>query len=163
MNQEYTVDPTRLVSPDVTPADAEEVSLRPKTLEDYIGQEKVKANLSVYLRAAPAPGRADGPCAALRPAGPGQDHAGRHCGPGDGGADPHHLRPRHREARRPGRPADQSARRGDVLFIDEIHRLSRQVEEGALSGAGGLRAGYHDRQGTPAPKASGINLPRVHR
>ena len=32
MNQEYTVDPSRLVSPDMTPADTEEVSLRPKTL-----------------------------------------------------------------------------------------------------------------------------------
>ena len=39
-NTEYTVDPSRLVSPDAAPADAaEEVSLRPKTLDDYIGQE----------------------------------------------------------------------------------------------------------------------------
>ena len=35
-NTEYTVDPSRLVSPDAAPADAaEEVSLRPKTLDDY--------------------------------------------------------------------------------------------------------------------------------
>ena len=52
MNQEYTVDPSRLVSPDMTPADTEEVSLRPKTLDDYVGQEKAKGNLKVYLRAA---------------------------------------------------------------------------------------------------------------
>ena len=51
-NQEYTVDPTRLVSPGPTAADAEEISLRPKTLEDYIGQDKVKSNLRIYLRAA---------------------------------------------------------------------------------------------------------------
>ena len=39
-NTEYTVDPSRLVSPDAAPADAaEEVSLRPKTLDDYIGQQ----------------------------------------------------------------------------------------------------------------------------
>ena len=43
MNQEYTVDPSRLVSPDACSADAEEVSLRPKTLDDYVGQEKAKA------------------------------------------------------------------------------------------------------------------------
>ena len=49
MNQEYTVDPSRLVSPDMTPADTEEVSLRPKTLDDYVGQEKAKGNLKVYL------------------------------------------------------------------------------------------------------------------
>ena len=58
MNQEYTVDPSRLVSPDMTPADAEEVSLRPKTLDDYIGQEKVKGNLRIYLRAAQQRGEA---------------------------------------------------------------------------------------------------------
>ena len=52
MNQEYMVDPTRLVSPDAMPADAEEISLRPKTLDDYVGQEKAKGNLRVYLRAA---------------------------------------------------------------------------------------------------------------
>ena len=52
MNQEYTVDPSRLVSPDACSADAEEVSLRPKTLDDYVGQEKAKGNLRVYLRAA---------------------------------------------------------------------------------------------------------------
>ena len=52
-NTEYTVDPSRLVSPDAAPADAaEEVSLRPKTLDDYIGQEKAKNNLRIYLRAA---------------------------------------------------------------------------------------------------------------
>ena len=52
MNTEYTVDPGRLVSPDAAPQDAEEVSLRPKTLDDYVGQEKAKANLRIYLRAA---------------------------------------------------------------------------------------------------------------
>ena len=52
MNQEYTVDPSRLVSPDMTPADTEEVSLRPKTLDDYVGQEKAKANLAVFINAA---------------------------------------------------------------------------------------------------------------
>ena len=52
MNQEYMVDPARLVSPDAMPADAEEISLRPKTLDDYVGQEKAKGNLKVYLRAA---------------------------------------------------------------------------------------------------------------
>ena len=52
MNQEYTVDPSRLVSPDAQLSDSEEISLRPRTLEEYIGQEKAKGNLRVYLRAA---------------------------------------------------------------------------------------------------------------
>ena len=36
MNQEYTVDPSRLVSPDACSADAEEVSLRPKTCSRFV-------------------------------------------------------------------------------------------------------------------------------
>ena len=52
-NTEYTVDSSRLVSPDAAPADAaEEVSLRPKTLDDYIGQEKAKKTLGIYIEAA---------------------------------------------------------------------------------------------------------------
>ena len=44
---------TRLVAPDAMMGDAEaEYSLRPHTLEEYIGQEKAKATLSVYLEAA---------------------------------------------------------------------------------------------------------------
>ena len=50
MNQEYTVDPSRLVSPDALPADAEEISLRPKTLDDYVGQEKAKGNSAQSIR-----------------------------------------------------------------------------------------------------------------
>ena len=47
-NTEYTVDPSRLVSPDAAPADAaEEVSLRPKTRDGSMGQEKGKNNLRV--------------------------------------------------------------------------------------------------------------------
>ena len=44
-NTEYTVDPSRLVTPDAAPPTAaKEVSLRPNTLDDYIGQEKAKHN-----------------------------------------------------------------------------------------------------------------------
>ena len=53
-NTEYTVDPSRLVSPDAAPADAaEEVSLRPKTLDDYIGQEKVKVGATIGTHIGP--------------------------------------------------------------------------------------------------------------
>ena len=92
-NQEYTVDPTRLVSPGPTAADAEEISLRPKTLEDYIGQDKVKSNLRIYLRAAQQRGEPMDHILLYGPARPWQNNAGRHCRTGDGGADPHHLRP----------------------------------------------------------------------
>ena len=44
----------RTVSPEVIPNDAEEpdLNLRPKTLSEYIGQDKVKENMSVYIEAA---------------------------------------------------------------------------------------------------------------
>ena len=84
MNQEYMVDPARLVSPDAMPADAEEISLRPKTLDDYVGQERAKGNLKVYLRAAQQRGEP-------------MDHILLYGPPGLG------------EARRPGSAADQFA------------------------------------------------------
>lgn len=43
----------RIVAPEFLSVDSDiEVSLRPKTLDDYIGQEKVKENLRVYIEAA---------------------------------------------------------------------------------------------------------------
>ena len=42
----------RLVNPEVNQGEAEELSLRPRTLADYVGQEKVKENLRIYLEAA---------------------------------------------------------------------------------------------------------------
>ena len=43
---------TRLVSPEMNQGESEEISLRPKTLDEYVGQEKVKENLRIYLTAA---------------------------------------------------------------------------------------------------------------
>ena len=43
----------RLSSPEFNEADSDvEISLRPKTLDDYIGQAKVKENLNIYMQAA---------------------------------------------------------------------------------------------------------------
>ena len=76
----------KMMQPVMTPADNEENNLRPQHLEDYIGQERAKQNLKIYLEAA-------GSHSALRPAGSGQDHAGGHHCQRDGGADPHYQRP----------------------------------------------------------------------
>ena len=48
-SQEYEAP---IVTPNLTAQDAGEVSLRPKLLADYTGQEKAKGNLSVYIEAA---------------------------------------------------------------------------------------------------------------
>ena len=42
----------KMMQPGMTAADSEENNLRPQHLEDYIGQEKVKQNLKIYLEAA---------------------------------------------------------------------------------------------------------------
>ena len=119
----------RLASPDYQASDVEiEISLRPKTLDEYIGQKKVKENLDVYMKAA-----------LLRhePL----DHVLLYGPPGLGkttlaGIIANTMGTQLRVTSGPAieKPGDLAAlltnlNAGDVLFVDEIHRLSRSVEE----------------------------------
>lgn len=119
----------RIVSPDFNEADGEtELSLRPKTLNEYIGQEKAKENLKVYIEAAKARGEQ-------------LDHVLLYGPPGLGkttlaGIIANEMQVQIRVTSGPAieKPGDLAAlltnlSDGDVLFIDEIHRLSRSVEE----------------------------------
>lgn len=121
----------RIVAPKQIEADTTddfEVSLRPKTLSEYIGQEKVKENLSVYIQAAKRRGDS-------------LDHILLYGPPGLGKTTlstiiAHEMGVNIRTTSGPAieKPGDLAAiltnlEKGDVLFIDEIHRLSRQVEE----------------------------------
>ena len=119
----------RIVSPDYNAADeALELSLRPRTLHDYIGQEKVKENLKIYIEAAKARGEQ-------------LDHVLLYGPPGLGkttlaGIIANEMQVQFRVTSGPAieKPGDLAAlltnlSDGDVLFIDEIHRLSRSVEE----------------------------------
>ena len=52
MQDETALYGAKMMQPGMTTADSEENNLRPQHLEDYIGQEKVKQNLKIYLEAA---------------------------------------------------------------------------------------------------------------
>ena len=158
-NTEYTVDSSRLVSPDAAPADAaEEVSLRPKTLDDYIGQEKAKNNLRIYLRAAQQRGEP-------------MDHILLYGPPGLGkttlaGIVAQEMGVQIRITSGPAieKPGDLAAlltnlQEGDILFIDEIHRLSRQVEEVLYPALEDYALDIMIGKG-PSAQSIRINLPR---
>ena len=119
----------RLVAPEITKDDNEiDFSLRPKTLNEYIGQEKVKENLSVYIEAAK---NREEPL----------DHVLLYGPPGLGKTTlsaiiAHELGVNIRITSGPAieKPGDLAAlltnlSENDVIFIDEIHRLSRSIEE----------------------------------
>lgn len=120
----------RIVAPNMVTGESEDMdySLRPKTLNEYIGQEKVKENLSIYIEAAKKRGEP-------------LDHVLLYGPPGLGKTTlsaiiAHEMGVNIRITSGPAieKPGDLAAlltnlQSGDVLFIDEIHRLSRAVEE----------------------------------
>jgi len=117
-----------LVTTSLTREDENEGSLRPKTLSEYIGQKKAKDNLSVFIEAAKMRGEP-------------LDHVLLHGPPGLGkttlsGIIANEMGVNIRITSGPAieKPGDLAAlltnlNENDILFVDEIHRLNRSVEE----------------------------------
>jgi len=120
--------PTRLLNPESQPDDRLDMALRPRSLADLIGQERVKENLAILIAAARL--RSDP-----------LDHVLFYGPPGLGKTTLAHILANEmtvniKVTSGPAieRPGDLAAiltnlRAGDILFIDEVHRLGRAVEE----------------------------------
>ena len=127
---EYEMDlENRFVAPEVTENDRDnELSLRPHTLEEYIGQEQVKENLSVFMQAARLRSEPLDHVLLYGPPGLGKTTLSQIIAAEMG------VNIRITSGPAIEKPGDLAAlltnlNENDILFIDEIHRLNRSVEE----------------------------------
>ncbi len=148
----------RIVSSLTIDDDETENSLRPRTMDEYVGQSKIKKNLDVYITAA-------------RERNDALDHVLLYGPPGLGKTTLSHviaseLGAQIRVTSGPAieRAADLAAiltnlEKGDILFIDEIHRLNRNIEEVLYPAMEDFSLDFVSGKG---PMARSIRLPLKH-
>ena len=124
------MDEERIISPELENSSEEKLenSLRPKTLDEYIGQDKVKENMKIYIEAAKKRGEPLDHCLFYGPPGLGKTTLSNIIS--------NEMNSNIKITSGPAieKPGDLAAlltnlSEFDVLFIDEIHRLSKSVEE----------------------------------
>jgi len=120
--------PVRIVDPRRGPEDPEEVSLRPRRLTEFIGQQRLKENLSIAIEAARRRGEPLDHLLLYGPPGLGKTTLSHVC------ANEMEMPIRATSGPAIERPGDLAAiltnlEPGSILFIDEVHRLSRAIEE----------------------------------
>src|SRR5436190_12282760 len=156
-----TQEPARAVSPEVSGADPErdeDAALRPRSFAEFVGQRKIADNMAVYVQAA-------------RKRGDALDHVLLSGPPGLGKTTLAYLLAREMgtEVRVTSGPALErkgdlaglltSLGRGDVLFIDEIHRLQPVIEESLYPAMEDYRLDIIIDQG-PQARSLRLNLPK---
>ena len=121
--------------------------IRPQFLKEYVGQAKVREQMEIFITAAKQREQALDHVLIFGPPGLGKTTLSRIV------ANEMQVNLRHTSGPILEKPGDLAAiltnlEPRDVLFIDEIHRLSPVTEEVLYPAAGGLSTEYHDRRGT---------------
>ena len=149
----------RIITTEVTAEDERiETTLRPQCLRDYVGQEKIKSTLNIYIEAAKTRGEP-------------LDHVLFYGPPGLGkttlaGIIANEMGTNMKVTSGPAieKPGEMAAilnnlQEGDVLFVDELHRLNRQVEEVLYPAMEDFRLDIIIDQG-PNARSIQLNLPK---
>ena len=140
--------------------EAEEITLRPRRLDEFVGQPRLKEHLEILLGAARGRGQAADHLLFAGPPGLGKTTLVGHRRRGDGRRAAHHQRSRARARRRPRRHPHQPRRRRRALHRRDPPSAA-SGRRGALPGDGGLPARHRDRQG-PGGALDPARPPALH-